>query len=103
MNHMEFVGDTQFIVNTSGDVVVEIPAIRTNNGTFQANFIFFYIFLLIFRIPTGTIPKGSTWTRNPFPMESNLPLIPGLPDVYGRGPFLYNVMDKVKVPADLRN
>ncbi len=79
-NHLEFVGDTQSILNTTGGVVAEIPA---------------------FRLSTGTWPKGSQWTRNPFPMEKGLPGIPGLPDVYGRGPFAYNVIDRVKIPDDL--
>ena len=78
--HLEFVGETQFIVNTTGVVVAQVPAFRTSNGTW---------------------PKNSQWTRNPFPMEQGLPGIPGLPDVHGRGPFLFNVMDRVRVPKDL--
>jgi hypothetical protein len=50
------------------------------------------------RTSTGTFPEGSQWTRNPFPMndEGVGALIPGLPDVFGRGPFPYSVMDEVR-------
>jgi len=45
------------------------------------------------------VPKGSVWTRNPVPTELNAgKLLPGLPDVWGRGPFWYNIIDKVIVP-----
>lgn len=80
-NHLEFVGDEQSIVDATGSVVATIPAVRMNNGTF---------------------PEGSTWARNPFPMEKDIITpIPGLPEVYGRGPFNYSVMDTVQIPADL--
>lgn len=45
------------------------------------------------------MPAGSTWTRNPIPTEKGASIPnPGLPDVYGRGPFFYNIQDKVVVP-----
>lgn len=80
-NHLEFVGDTQDILDATGKVASTIPAVRMNNGTF---------------------PAQSTWTRNPFPMEDGaIEPIVGLPNVYGRGPFNYSVVDKVQIPADL--
>ena len=79
--HLEFVGDSQRILDATGEVVATIPAVRTSNGTY---------------------PVGSTWARNPFPMENGaIEPLPGLPDVYGRGPFNYSVMDSVQIPADL--
>lgn len=80
-NVLEFAGDTQDVVDPSGKVVSVIKAIRTNKGTW---------------------PKGSTWTRNPVPTDKGVgAAIPGLPDVYGRGPFRYGLRDTVKVPTDL--
>jgi hypothetical protein len=74
---LEFVGDTQEVLDTEGHVVSVIDAIRTSEGT---------------------VPKGSTWTRNPFPMEKGLgPGIKGRPDIYGRGPFEFNLRDTIKV------
>lgn len=51
-------------------------------------------------LSAGTHPKGSQWTRNPIPQETNLgPKIPGLEDTaIGRGPFQFSVMDRVVVP-----
>jgi hypothetical protein len=75
---LEFTGDNQLIVDVNGKVVATIPAIRTNVKTF---------------------PAGSTWTRNPIPTDKGASApIPGLPDVTGRGPFFYNIQDKVIVP-----
>jgi hypothetical protein len=35
-------------------------------------------------------------------MEADLgPMIPGLPELYGRGPFPYSLVDEVVVPKDL--
>lgn len=77
-NVLEFTGATQEIIDVTGKVVAEIPAIRTNSKTF---------------------PVGSTWTRNPVPTEKNASApIPGLPDLWGRGPFFYSIQDKVIVP-----
>eukprot|EP00937_MAST-01D_sp_MAST-1D-sp2_P002778 g2778.t1 len=79
--HLAFAGDTQRIVDAAGRVVATIPAVRTAAGTW---------------------PAGSTWTRNPFPMErGTITPIPSLPNVYGRGPFNYSVVDSVAVPANL--
>jgi len=77
-NVLPFTGDTQQILDVSGKVVSTIPAIRTNHKT---------------------NPEGSVWTRNPIPTEKGASApIPGLPDVYGRGPFFYSIQDKVIVP-----
>lgn len=71
----------QFIYNNTGEFLTTVAARRTN---------------------TGTNPKNSWWTRNPFPQEKELtPIVPGLPDAFGRGPFEYNTVDTVKVPAGL--
>jgi hypothetical protein len=78
---LEFSGDEIQIVDQSGNIVSTMDAVRTTNGTF---------------------PENSQWTRNPFPMaQGNIDAIPNLPEAYGRGPFNYSVVDKVKVPADL--
>lgn len=80
-NPLEFVGNTQDIVDPAGKVVSVVKAIRTS---------------------TGTWPKGSTWTRNPFPMDKGVGTpLPGLPEVFGRGPFRYGLRDTVKVPTNL--
>ena len=50
----------------------------------------------------GTHPPRSEWARNPFPLEQGMiPPIPGLPELHGRGPFGYSVVDSVEVPRDL--
>jgi len=75
---LEFTGPTQQILDVNGKVAVTIPAVRTNYKT---------------------TPAGSTWTRNPVPTDKGAsPPIPGLPDVWGRGPFFYSVQDQVIVP-----
>jgi len=79
--HLAFSGDVQRIVDPAGKVVAIAPAVRTSNGTW---------------------PRGSQWTRNPFPMEKgNIEPIPNLPQVYGRGPFNYSAVDQVVVPRGL--
>ena len=71
--HLKFVDSMQQVVNVNGTLVTQVPARRTSNGTH---------------------PAGSQWTRNPIPQEKNLgPGLPGLPDVYGRGPFPYSTDD----------
>lgn len=47
--HLQFEGDTQWLVGGKGEIVVSLPALRISNGTW---------------------PAGSQWTRNPFPQES---------------------------------
>jgi hypothetical protein len=75
-------GSTQKILDPAGAVVATIdPPVRMR---------------------VGTHPPGSEWSRNPFPMEQGaIEGIPGLPHVFGRGPFNYSVQDAVLVPADL--
>lgn len=76
--HLDFVGDEQYIYNKYGEFQTTIQARRTN---------------------TGTNPPNSWWTRNPFPQEKELtPIIPGLANATGRGPFEYNTIDTIKVP-----
>ena len=54
------------------------------------------------RLSSGTHPPGSVWTRNPIPLEEGMiPPIPGLPQLSGRGPFPYSVVDEVVVPKGL--
>jgi hypothetical protein len=48
-NHLAFAGDTTSIVDPRGVVVAKAPAVRTTSGT---------------------VPAGSEWARNPFPMVS---------------------------------
>eukprot|EP01062_Namystynia_karyoxenos_P070416 TRINITY_DN657_c0_g1_i1.p2 TRINITY_DN657_c0_g1~~TRINITY_DN657_c0_g1_i1.p2 ORF type:complete len:489 (+),score=163.50 TRINITY_DN657_c0_g1_i1:96-1562(+) len=79
--HLAFHGTRQWIVDPAGKVLAEKEAVRLSNGTW---------------------PRGSQWTQNPFPQEEGtIPAIPGLPKVYGRGPFNMSVLDAVQVPADL--
>eukprot|EP00051_Salpingoeca_urceolata_P026278 m.476717 g.476717 ORF g.476717 m.476717 type:complete len:496 (+) comp20624_c0_seq1:318-1805(+) len=82
-NHLDFASDSQFLVHkgATDKPLSNWTAVRLNKGT---------------------TPKGSTWTRNPVSMEvDTLPPIPNFPEIRGRGPFEYGVMDKVKVPANL--
>eukprot|EP00041_Stephanoeca_diplocostata_P012866 m.217264 g.217264 ORF g.217264 m.217264 type:complete len:499 (+) comp19119_c0_seq1:332-1828(+) len=80
-HHLKFAGTLQRVLNSNGTEVTTLNATRLSEGTW---------------------PVGSEWTRNPFPQESNLrPRIPGMPNVYGRGPFAYTLVDQVNVPADL--
>lgn len=79
--HLNFIGNTQTIVNATGHVVAKLPARRLSDGT---------------------VPPRSQWTVNPFPQEAELgPRIPGLPELYGRGPFPYSVVDNIAVPANI--
>eukprot|EP00467_Chlorarachnion_reptans_P008387 CAMPEP_0114538244 /NCGR_PEP_ID=MMETSP0109-20121206/30029_1 /TAXON_ID=29199 /ORGANISM="Chlorarachnion reptans, Strain CCCM449" /LENGTH=467 /DNA_ID=CAMNT_0001722229 /DNA_START=49 /DNA_END=1450 /DNA_ORIENTATION=- len=82
-NHLKFVGDKTRITNASGYQLAQFPAVRTSEGTW---------------------PKGSTWSVNPVPMEDyTRPLIPGLPGVYGRGPFFFNIVDEVRLRIHSKN
>lgn len=79
--HLTFTNSMQQVIDVNGTVVAEVPARRT---------------------AAGTHPAGSQWTRNPIPQEADLgPKIPNLPNLYGRGPFPYNLLDEVAVPKDL--
>jgi hypothetical protein len=78
---LKFAGASTFILNASGAVVATIPAVRLDKGTH---------------------PPGSEWTRNPIPLEIGMiPSIPGLPQLAGRGPFPFSVVDEVLVPSSL--
>lgn len=78
---LEFSSEKVLIIDPVGDVVSSFDAVRTSNGTY---------------------PIGSSWARNPFPMSlGDIDAIPNLPFAYGRGPFNYSVVDKVKVPSDV--
>ena len=80
---LRFAGATTAIVNASGAAVAQIPAVRLSSGTH---------------------PPGSVWTRNPIPLEEGMiPPIPGLPQLSGRGPFPYSVVDRVVVPKGLES
>ena len=80
-NHLEYASETQRVIALDGSVVTTLPAVRTSKGTH---------------------PAGSTWTRNPFPMERGyISPIPGQPELSGRGPFTVALQDQVKIPADL--
>lgn len=80
-NILPFRGNVQILVDLDGNKVSEVEALR---------------------LATGTFPAGSEWTRNPIPMELGIGRpIPGLPGMYGRGPFPYSIQDRVMVPADL--
>ena len=80
-HHLSFGGTSQKIVDPTGSLVSEAPLVSTTRGTF---------------------PEGSQWARNPFPMEKGIiDPIPGLPEVYGRGPFNFSVVDQVVLPEDL--
>lgn len=80
-HHLSFSGTSQKIVDPTGSLVSEAPLVSTTRGTF---------------------PEGSQWARNPFPMEKGIiDPIPGLPEVYGRGPFNFSVVDQVVLPEDL--
>jgi len=78
--HLSFASDQQVLVDQTGKKLVAFPAVRVTNGT---------------------MPMGSTWTRNPIPQEDNLPGIPGYP-LSGRGPFALNIVDTVQVPANAK-
>ena len=79
--HLAFEGETQDLVDPSGAVVATVVAARTSEGTH---------------------PAGSTWARNPFPMEVGGAAPRGLPAyAAGRGPFNLSVVDRVAVPSDL--
>merc|ERR1719469_973333 len=79
--HLQYASDEHRIVDPTSKVVAVIPAVRSD---------------------VGTHPIGSSWSRNPFPMElGSIEPIAGLPEVYGRGPFNYSVVDDVLVPHDL--
>lgn len=79
--HLAFASETTAIVNASGDTVTTFPAARLSNGTH---------------------PPGSTWSRNPIPLETGMITpVPGLPELSGRGPFPFSVVDQVHVPAEL--
>jgi hypothetical protein len=81
--HLRFSGDTQRIVDPEGNLLSTAPLVSTSNGT---------------------TPEGSTWARNPFPMEQGvIEAIPDLPEVYGRGPFNMSVVDSVEVPSELKS
>ena len=80
---LRFAGATTAIVNASGAAVAQIPAVRLSSGTH---------------------PPGSVWTRNPIPLEEGMiPPIPGLPQLSGRGPFPYSVVDEIVVPKALES
>ena len=103
-NHLEFVGDKQWIqYGEDKSTRIEIPAVRTSNGTF---------------------PEGSQWTKNPIPAcigglggfyydsaecPAGTQFKPPKPDLYGFGvnskhtfpPFQFNIVDLVKIPVDL--
>lgn len=79
--HLNFVGANTSIVDEAGAVVATFPAVRLSSGTH---------------------PPGSTWARNPIPLEEGMiPPIPGVPQLAGRGPFPFSNVDEVQVPADL--
>ena len=79
--HLSFASPFQRVVDRAGRTVANFTATRLSNGTH---------------------PEGSVWTRNPFPQEAELgPKIPTLPRAYGRGPFAYNLVDTLAVPAHL--
>jgi hypothetical protein len=78
---LKFASPNTSIVNASGAVVATIPAVR---------------------LAKGTHPPGSEWTRNPIPLEIGMiQSIPGLPQLAGRGPFPFSVVDEVLVPPSL--
>lgn len=80
-HHLKFADSKQQIIDVSGTVAGEKVAVRVSEGTF---------------------PPGSQWTQNPVPQnEGTIPAFPGLPNLYGRGPFNYSIRDSVRVPVDL--
>eukprot|EP00039_Didymoeca_costata_P017990 m.331659 g.331659 ORF g.331659 m.331659 type:complete len:497 (+) comp16775_c0_seq1:97-1587(+) len=79
---LPYSGDSQDILDAQGNLVTTQQALRLSNGT---------------------NPPGSTWTRNPIPQERGLgPGIPAIPTLYGRGPFHYNLREKLKVPSNFK-
>ena len=77
---LPFAGVNQWLIDTKGQVIANLTALRTDKGTW---------------------PEGSTWTRNPVPQEKTFAPILALPWAIGRGPFNFTIMDQVIVPEDL--
>jgi hypothetical protein len=82
-NTLDFASAEHEILNAAGQVVTTFPAVVVNGSGV-------------------THPPGSQWMRNPIPLEQGMIApIPGLPTLFGRGPFPYTVVDRVQLPLTL--
>lgn len=80
-HHLDFATAEHQILDQGGKLVARFPSVVLSNGT---------------------SPPRSQWARNPIPLEAGMiGAIPGLPQLSGRGPFPYSVVDTVQVPAVL--